>query len=355
LVSGLNAATHAYVLNVAGFNLLALGRVAEAVEPMRVGFEAVIAREDWQNAALAADNLSQLALALGEVRDAVSWAEQSVSLADRSGDEFLRTSRRTTLANALRQSGRAPEAVRLFREAEALQAVQQPEYPLLYSTGGFEYCDLLLAEAERVVRSRPLPLPSRESRYSYPSSPPEGEAMKALLQTCCEVHERATQTLQWAEQHRDLLFIALDHLTLARVGLIQWEIEAASHNESDIQNLQSEIVLHLAAAVDGLRQAGKMDHLPRGLLTRAERRAWSGDEPGAEADLREAEAIATGGGMRLYLADLHLLCARVYAAHNAILAREHLAQAKTLVAETGYHRRDAEIAALEHVLEARTA
>lgn len=55
--------------------------------------------------------------------------------------------------------------------------------------------------------------------------------------------------------------------------------------------------------------------------------------------------------MRLYLADLHLLPARLYATRNPTLAREHLAQAKALVVETGYHRRDAEIAALAHALE----
>ena len=47
--------------------------------------------------------------------------------------------------------------------------------------------------------------------------------------------------------------------------------------------------------------------------------------------------------------------ARLDAAHNPPLAREHLAQAAALVSDTGYHRRDAEIAALERLLSARTA
>ena len=42
------------------------------------------------------------------------------------------------------------------------------------------------------------------------------------------------------------------------------------------------------------------------------------------------------------------------AARNPPLAREHLTQALALVHETGYHRRDAEIAALERALEAST-
>ena len=56
--------------------------------------------------------------------------------------------------------------------------------------------------------------------------------------------------------------------------------------------------------------------------------------------------------MRLHLADLHLLRARLCATRNLPLAHEHLAQAQTLVTATGYHRRDAEGAALAHTLDA---
>jgi hypothetical protein len=354
-VTELSAATQAFLLNTAGFYLRALGRLAEAVEPMQAGFEARIAQERWVNAAIAASNLSELMLTLGDVRSAVSWAEQSVPLADRSGDAFQRMVNRARLADALHQSGRMSEAAALFCEAEALQAALQTEYSLLYALQGFQYCDMLLAEAERAVRSVPLPPSPEESQAPHPNPLPEGEGMQTLIRICHEVRQRATQTLQWTEQAGfSLLSIALDHLILARVGLLRLELEAALHYPSDSHTLQADVATHLAAAVDGLRQAGQMDYLPRGLLTRAEWRAWSGDEAGAESDLREVEAMATRSGMRLHLADLHLLRARLYAARNPALAREHLAQARALVHETGYHRRDAEVAALERVLEART-
>jgi hypothetical protein len=139
------------------------------------------------------------------------------------------------------------------------------------------------------------------------------------------------------------------------VGLLRLELEAALHHPSDSHTLQADVAVHLAAAVDGLRQAGRMDYLPRGLLTRAEWRAWSGDAAAVESDLREVEAMATRSGMRLHLTDLHLLRTRLYAVRDLALAREHLAQARALVHETGYHRRDAEVAALERALEVRTA
>ena len=49
-----------------------------------------------------ASNLSELSLTLGDVSSAVRQGEQSVELADRSGDAFQRMVNRTTLADALR-------------------------------------------------------------------------------------------------------------------------------------------------------------------------------------------------------------------------------------------------------------
>jgi len=62
--------------------------------------------------------------------------------------------------------------------------------------------------------------------------------------------------------------------------------------------------------VDGLRQAGRQDYLPRGLLARAELRRVTGELDKARRDLDEAFSIATRGGMRLFEADCHLAYAR---------------------------------------------
>jgi len=53
-------------------------------------------------------------------------------------------------------------------------------------------------------------------------------------------------------------------------------------------------------------------------------------------------------GMRLYLTDYHLEQARLFrASSKPERARPHIADARELIAETGYHRRDAELADLE--------
>src|SRR6185312_8131432 len=146
--SRLTLAKRSFVLNEAGFNLRALGRLAEAVQPMQAGLEADIVGKDWKNAAVQASNLSALVLTLGEVPRAAAFGEQSVDLADRSGVAYHRMVRRTTLADALHQAGRWEKSAEAFREAEVMQAGDNPQYPRLFSLRGYQYCDLLLSRAE---------------------------------------------------------------------------------------------------------------------------------------------------------------------------------------------------------------
>ena len=270
-VAALSAADQSWVISQAGLALRAVGRLADAVEPMRAGAEADVKLEHWINAAISYNNLSELHLTLGSIKAAVAAARQSVDLADRSGDGFWRMASRTTVADALYQSGDLAESLRLFAEAERLQAERQPEYPILYSLPGYQYCDLLLGQGQ-----------------------------------AAEVLRRASQTLDWVERQHWLLDIGLDHLSLGcahPVGSAQ-----ASH--------------HLDQAVDFLRRAGTLHMLPLGLLAR-----------GRPHDLDEVFRIATRSGMRLHLADYHL-------------AKRNLEEAERLINETGYHRRDRELAAL---------
>ncbi|TEU11308.1 MAG: TIR domain-containing protein [Anaerolineales bacterium] len=308
-VEGLREASKGFVLNVAGFCLQALGRLAEAAQPIQAALGAAIAQEDWENAARRASNLSELTLTSGDLVQALEFARQSVDLADRSGVWEQRMINRTTLADALHQAGRLPEAEAAFREAEEMQKEKQSQYPLLYSLRGFRYCDLLLGQG----------------RYQ-------------------DVLSRAGQTLKWVTPQNWLLDIALDHLSLGRAHLLQ----ARQEGTGDF----TQAAAHLNQAVDGLRQAGQQDELPRGLLARAELRRVMGSLDRARADLEEALSIATRGGMRLYEADCHLEYVRLHlACGDKEKARQSLAKAKQMIEDMGYHRRDGEVAALEEMLQ----
>jgi tetratricopeptide (TPR) repeat protein len=325
----LKASDQAWVLNVAAFHLRALGRSGEALAPLRAGAEMDVAREDWKNAAIAYGNLSELLLTLGRVADAVADVRRAVEHADRSGDAFMRMADRTILADALHQQGETAAARAAFAEAEAMQAERQPAYPRLYSLAGFQYCDLLLAAAERAAWAVGLGADGGGHGGVDGGGEPTGAAAD-----CAAVAERATQTLEWAEANNiDLLSAALDHLTLARCALYADRLAGRPPGrEAETQT---------ARAVDGLRAAGTQHHIPRGLLTRAWLRHAQGDPDGARADLADAERIAARGGMQLFLADIALHRARLF--HD----RAALAQARRLIDSHGYGRRLPELADAE--------
>ncbi len=339
LATSIGEREQSWLLNEAAFRLRALGRLNESLEPMRAAMKEVAKREDWTNAAIAAGNVSELELTLGEVADAVADAEQSVTYADRSGDGFERLCLRTTHADALHQAGGRASAEARFREAEQMQAESQPAYPLLSSVQGTQYCDLLLAAPERVAWRRTL-----DSSFIPHLSP--------LLSSCRAVYQRAAQTLDWSEKvfNFGLLTIALDHLTLGRAALY-----AAILENADLHPLRSDLS-HIDTAVAGLRRAGQQVMFPSGLLTRAWARFLTGARTGpdgAQADLDEAWEIAERGPMKLHMADIHLHRARLFFRESNYpwqSPQHDLAEARRLIEQCGYHRRDEELADAEAAL-----
>jgi hypothetical protein len=377
------------VLNQSSFCLRALGRLTESLEPTRAGVEIRVKQQNWEEAAINASNLSELELMLGQVAGAVEDAEQSVTYADRSGEWVQRMKRLTTYADPLHQAGRRVEAETRFREAEQMQGVNQPDYPLLYSLQGFHYCDLLLTAPERTAwqtilgRDGPLGRP-RSSQRDDPTN-------EEVVESCRAVSQRAAQALKWAEMmggQGGLLDPALNHLTLGRAALYAAILEQSAAftplqrpNQPSVQNdderrSDRKITLQTArreldAAVAGLRRAGQQQYLPLCLLSRAccsfaeaSAHKLSGDaqeaarlSSGAQEDLDEAWEIAERGPMKLFLADIHLYRARLFGSRNSEVGSANeagqypwespaadLAAAEKLINDCGYHRRDEELA-----------
>jgi len=289
----------AVALNIAGFDLRALGRLREALPAMQAGLTMQVDKADWRNAASAANNLSELALLLGELTQAIDYGKHAVRYADDSKIWSERMGRRTMLANALAQSGEPAQALAFFNEAERIQQQHQPYYPLLYSAQGFRYCQLLLASGE----------------------------LDAVIQ-------RAEQTLAWAIQVKaNLLTITLDKLTLANVYS---QRAVRDHNPNDQQTTAD----FFQQAIAGLESAGQQDYLTRGLLDRAAFYSQSRQYDKAQQDLNRAFDIADYSGMRLYLCDYHLETARLaLAQHDHASATQHHTNAEALIKATGYHRR----------------
>ncbi len=127
LSSNLSEPDQAWLLNEAASSLRALGRLTEAVDPMRVGLESFLATDKWKSAAGLSSNLSELELTLGKLEDAVADGRRAVQYADLSEDAFQKMARRTAVADALCQRGEPDspdhrEVRELFAEAELAEA-----------------------------------------------------------------------------------------------------------------------------------------------------------------------------------------------------------------------------------------
>lgn len=353
LSPNLSEPDQAWLLNEAALGLRALGRLTEALEPMRVSGEMDVKVEGWKGAAASYSNLSELEVTLGRLGEAVADARSAIDFADRSGDTFLRMGFRTTAADALHQLGSwkgevgslkvrdaggvdpVTEARQLFEQAETLQRDDQPTFDLLYSLQGFRYCELILAVAERAAwHSQPLETPNLKSEIS------------AAL---AEAELRGTRALEIVMNgSRNLLDIALNHLTLSRVALYRAVLSA--------QSPAVDANPHLAPALDGLRYSNNLDELPKALLTAAHWHALIGDADTARRHLDEAQQIAERGPMPLFLADVHLHRARIFGSlkrevrnlkYADIDPHAELAAAKSLIEKHHYGRRSQELADAE--------
>ncbi|MBF0551054.1 MAG: hypothetical protein HQK60_11010 [Deltaproteobacteria bacterium] len=195
-------------------------------------------------ASRAARDLCDVWLSLGDIPQAVIYAERGVSYAVLAGNDYVLAGSCAHLAQAHHLAGKLIKAEKLFHEAEASQKKSNLGEPFLYSYRGFLFCDLLLSQG----------------RY--------GEAF-----------ERANRAIEISRRNGWLADIALDSLPLGRAC---WLLAP-----SDGRNEFTEAMGYLNQAADGLRKAGTQDSLPLGLLARAACYRTQGLFPLAQADLDE--------------------------------------------------------------------
>jgi hypothetical protein len=343
VVPSIAKADQSWLLNIAAMGLRAQGRFTETLGPQRAALHINEQMQDWSGAAVAASNLSQVEAILGAIGAALETTELSIQLADRSGNTFWIIGSRTSHADLLFAAGRQREAELLFTEAERRQREYRPEYPLLYSLQGFQYCELLVAKGD-VAAAR----------------------------------DRAISTVSIAQQNGWLLNIALDTLTLGRASLAL--ALGSTENQYDEHRRQNARIAYerLDEAIAGLRSASLSEFSIRGLLARAIFRRNVGDWEGTSRDLAEVEEIAEPGSMQLFLCDAALECARLAFARSEAFAplngltddsppkstppgdgelsalhdeaTRHLAIAAAYIEKCGYRRRDEELVELQAVL-----
>ncbi len=329
---GLTERSCSWVLGQAALLLVALGRLGEARVAYSAALEMVIAADDRTNAAILAPNLCNAELTLGKVEAAAGTAARGGKLADKSKGEFQMMANRAVQAVALAAAGDSVGSHRLFAEAEALQAKRQPEFPQLYSLQGYYYCNFLLSE-----------------------------------NAFAEVADRAKSALVLMGPNAVVLDLGLDNTSLGRAALGR-AFSAAT--PADVVSHLREGRQHLETAVAELRRSNVAIFLPLGHLARARLSRAVGDFAVARRDLDEVLELAEPGPMRLYLCDMHLELCRLALAEIFCFAplattppappkdaenlrqtaKDELAAGSKLIADCGYHQRDAERDELTEVI-----
>jgi tetratricopeptide (TPR) repeat protein len=343
-VTKLKAVDQSWVLGDAASCLRTQGRFDEALPATRAALKTLEHEKNWRGAATYASNLSLTELLTGDIANAVIGAAHSVVLANRSGDELNILYQCVTYASALHAAGRWEEAERLFVRSEQLLKKLEPRILYLYSLQGYRYCEWLLEKGE-------------------------------LMAVC----DRADASILISRRNNWLLDIALDTLALGRARLGLLLLNVSQRRPPGITcNECFATRASLNEAVNGLRAADNLSHVPGGFLARSTFHRSVGDWNGATFDLNEVEEVAKPGPMRLFLCDMAFERARLafakieaFAPLNGLIddsrpkpvaldaaeakslkeeAAAQLAIAADYIKTCGYHRRDEELAELQAVL-----
>lgn len=313
--------TRSAILSTAAYCLRATGRLADALEPLNAALKIQQENARWKEAAGTASQLSQIHLQYNSITKAIKFGMKAVEFADQCDEQAERIKRRCLLAWARHEAGKLDMAGELFAVAERMQSEMagnnsdQPEE--LNSWAGFLYSEYLLD--------------CRESEV---------------------VKVRARRELDRAKKTLGGLDDAFCHLSLARALIREAMVEVGDESLLEAKK-------HMDNSIAHFRSYGNVDDFPRALLTRAWLRHLTGACTGhdsAREDLDEAWEIASRGGMRLFMTDIHLYRARLFGVRNSDLGLRNeekypwespeadLAAAEKLINECGYHRRDEELA-----------
>lgn len=336
-------AAQAYIYNEAAYALRALGRTAEALAPMNGSLAMDRSVLDIRGAAGSASNLSELHLCLGDIAEAVRFAEKAIQCADRVDDASWRSRSRSCLAEALDKSGCTPDATAVFLAAESIQRKRWPSVRFLIGQEGFAFATTLLQDAETTAWNI----------YVARTLLEEQREIQAISAQLTEVRNRTEWSLSVANGSGELLGEALAWLTLVQAAL--WESLLLNK-----MSLMPEAERFWERSFRLVRLAQSQEHLVPVLLARSLISMNRQHLVSATDDLDDAWDIAERGPMRLHMADIHLYRARLFFREKKYpwkegrnlngefvtnrTAGDDLAAAEKLINECGYHRRDQELA-----------
>lgn len=319
--------TKELILNYTSINLSASGRIREAVIVSNYGFETAKTKNNIEALVLESTHLSRWHLMLGEIINALKMASTAIKYIKEqnelhTNDWLLRTLlAQDALVKAYYQKGdkeKTSSAFRkmipIYRKHPAISSIKHTHLEILLSQN----------QTDKVIR---------KIKFTFKSSHNKRGMFELLLGRALKLKIDLPSALYWVNQ-----------------SLME------------------------------LRISGIPYQIPEAILERSSIYRQTGDFARARQDLQEVFDIAEPSGMRLHLTDYHLEMARLLLAEagfdsaqpsdstlneksgttlclsevegNMEQARTHIEAAAKLINETGYHRRDAELAELQqHLIE----
>ncbi|MBI1227954.1 MAG: hypothetical protein GC192_22170 [Bacteroidetes bacterium] len=300
---------NAIILNWVGYNLRAIGQLDEAINVVMESFKIHERLYNWNELALNAIALCELYILTGQVKNAIYYGKRCVEIAMASKRKNVLTDAKAVYAHALHQNGLFKKAKHTFQQSEIIQQTEEPWSEYLYSIRGFRFNQLLLD-----------------------------------IELSMEVAVRSKYMTTLTKDKLDALNHAINYLGIS-VVLLHLSRTLYSQNTLDTT------ISNLNHAISYFTMAGRQDYLPVGLLFRASYYRFVEKFLFAEEDLEEVLDIAEPSGMRLHLTDYHLEMARLRNDMGRLEeAKDNMEKAAKLIEETGYHRRDKELAELQAVL-----
>ncbi len=327
--TGLSDDDQAWLLSEAAFCLMSLGRLREALAPCEANLELRIKLEDWKNASIAAQNLTDLHLPLGDLSAAEQRARQALAWAEQVEDKTEQMKSQARLASVLHRQGHMTQARTAFERAEVLCAEAYPQYPRLFSLPGAWYCAFLL-DALSCPQGLCGDADGNEDSVPVSSSDHDGHAAlcpsydKASGNTLVrEVLERGEYGLK-IKTTALLLDAAVNTLTLARAQALLPEA-----SPSDTRTA-------FDRAVNAIEAAKSIDDAPPFYLARAAF-LLAHDSHAAKRDIDYARSLIERCDMALYAVDANLLEAQYWRLQaDAEQAAQCQERAEMGIAQTGY-------------------
>ena len=324
LVEGLDSDAEYALQNWVGLRLRGAGRLEEAIELLTPNISSFISDSVPIQGAKSLLNMSELHISCGNLIEAekyVAKIRENYDLAEPAISEMFLS----TYSKILFQKGHAKKSESRLKKAEKKQRKFTKEHPFLYSLHGIQYCEILL-EKNRANDA----LKRLKKIYRYSKGKQSIMDMAFCGTTIGKVYMKQnnlSKSLAWLEKSMLLSFRVGD------VGTVSFCLLCYSAIFRQTLNYQKAVSL-----------------------------------------LQDTYEMAEPSGMRLHLTDYHLEMARLILAVEAdptqypeatsereqrilpfanqeepgiLTLQGHIAEVGRLINETGYHRRDAELAELK--------